>query len=173
MHAMDYLTKLQLQGPNHPMSNIYTLNELVNILESNAPDMSNPNSTAYTINKFKGANNKDLDNNTNNNTRRKFTYRREVQCDCCQTFGHNVDEDICRVGAQVYHTTNYIKENPRKAENNAKAFTAANNKTKINAISTVILGFFEDVTTQEDYDNRITTLASLPTQLESPEHSNN
>ena len=134
IHALNYLTKLQLQGPNQPVSTTYSLNELVNILESNAPAMPNTNPNTITINKFNGPTNKEQDNNTNNGTRRKFQYRREVQCECCHTFGHNVDEDICRIGAQILHTTNFIKEHPKKAENNANAFTAANNKNKINTI---------------------------------------
>ena len=68
MHAMNYLTKLQLQGPNHPVSNTYTLNKLVNILESNAPDMPTANLITPTINKFKGSTNKEPDKPTQTTT---------------------------------------------------------------------------------------------------------
>ena len=103
---------------------------------------------------------------TNNAAHRKFAYRREIQCDCCHTFGHNVDEDICRIGAQVYHSTQFIKNNPKKADNNAKAFMTANNKNEINAVESAFPEFFKDISSENEFDQKILTLATL---IQSPE----
>ena len=159
--ATTYLTRLQIQGPGHPIGRTFALDELTNLLEDNHTG-PNPNAIAEnpTINKFQGSNG-DTKGNNNTNNRRRFTYRREVQCDCCHTFGHNVDEDICRIGAQVYYTMQFIKEHPKKADNNAKAFTTANNKAKIAAVEAAFPGFFEDAANQDDIEQRITTFATL------------
>jgi hypothetical protein len=159
--ATSYLTRLKLHGPEMDLGNKYTLNELASVLESNSID--NPNMDHQTqpiINKFQRGT-PSTNRNNNNNNGRKFTYRREVQCDCCHTFGHNIDEDICRIGAQVYHVINYIKDNEKPTKQNANSYTTANNKVKINAIETTFPDLFHDEDTQEEREDRIAALANI------------
>ena len=160
--ATTYLTRLQIQGPSQPVGRTFTLDELTNLLESNHTGHSPVTLTENpTINRFQGPNADTNKNNNTTNSRRRFTYRREVQCECCHTFGHNVDEDICRIGAQVYYTNQFIKDHSKKADNNAKAFTTANNKNKIAAVEAAFPGFFDDTASQDDIEQRITTFATL------------
>ena len=65
---------------------------------------------------------------------RKFQYRRQVQCRICRTFGHDVDEDVCRVGAQVYFALQYQQTAVTDVEKNASAYNLANNKSTINVV---------------------------------------
>ena len=67
---------------------------------------------------------------------RKFQYRRQVQCRVCKTFGHDTDEDVCRIGAQVHHAMKFTAQEPEQAEKNASAFSLANNKHTINMVRT-------------------------------------
>jgi hypothetical protein len=43
-----------------------------------------------------------------------------------------VDKQICRIGAQVYHSHQFMLKQPIKAQDNAQAYSISNNKTQIN-----------------------------------------
>ena len=55
----------------------------------------------------------------------------------CQAFGHDIDEDICRIGAQVYHVTKFqteAAENTEKMEKNATAYSLVNHRSTIKVV---------------------------------------
>lgn len=52
--------------------------------------------------------------------------RREIQCEMCHNFGHNIDQDPCRIGAQCYHCLQFLESQPEKAKQNAKAYSMMN-----------------------------------------------
>ena len=83
---------------------------------------------------------------------RKFQYRRQVQCRVCRTFGHDTDEDICRIGAQVHHAIKYQNQEPSLAEKNANAYGIANNKTTIKVVC-------QEVDLEEDQVDKAEELA--------------
>ena len=62
---------------------------------------------------------------------RRFQYRHQVQCRLCKTFGHDMDEDICRFGAQFFFAMKYQNQEAAESEKNANAYSLANNKTTI------------------------------------------
>ena len=67
---------------------------------------------------------------------RKFQYRRQVQCRMCKTFGHDTDEDVCRIGAQIHHAIKYQAQEPEIAKKNANAYAMANKKSTIQMVCT-------------------------------------
>jgi hypothetical protein len=89
-----------------------------------------------TINKFRGSP-RNGNNDNEGKGPRKFAYRREVQCSICLAYGHEINQDVCKVGAQVYHVCQFIKDNKEKAIKNAKAYSLANNKNKISKMKTL------------------------------------
>ena len=65
---------------------------------------------------------------------KRFQYRRQVQCRVCRTFGHDTDEDICRIGAQVQHILNFQTQDPGAMDKNATAYNLANNRSTIKMV---------------------------------------
>jgi hypothetical protein len=136
--ATQYLTRLQLQ-PDGPLGPEYELTYLAAEMDINKNDNYNPEPI---INKFR--NDRDTQNNDLAHRREgKFKYRRKVQCTCCHNYGHDVDEQICRIGAQVYHSHQFLTNNPQKAQYNAQAYSLSNIKKQIKKL-------LSDPTTPDD-----------------------
>jgi hypothetical protein len=127
--ATTHLTALQNIDPRGRIPAIFEEQRLIDSIDANEQRIVNI-PIDPTINKFRGSpRNGNID--TEGKGPRKFTYRREVQCSICSTYGHEIDQDVCKVGAQVYHVCQFIKDNKEKATKNAKAYSLANNKNKI------------------------------------------
>ena len=68
---------------------------------------------------------------------KKFQYRHQVQCQMCQAFGHDINKDICQIGAQIYHVTKFqakATKNAENAEKNATVYSLANHKSTIKVV---------------------------------------
>ena len=124
------LSKLQDMNPKEPIHPTFELQKLIQYIDQNPKPTSVPDITI----KFRmNPSHEGGKNNEPKTLRRKFTYRREVQCQSCTTYGHDIDEDVCRIGAQVFASYQFLLKHPKKAESNAKAYALANNKAKIAA----------------------------------------
>jgi hypothetical protein len=139
--------------PNGTLPPIFHEQRLIDSIESNEqkqhqfpPDI--------TINKFRNPN----PDNKKPNPRTPFQYRRDVQCTCCTTYGHDLDKDICKIGAQVYAVTQYMTKHPSEAMANAKNYALAHNKTKI-AMATQ--HFHPDCTIEEIQDQLLSLAHSF------------
>ena len=110
MH-MDYDTKT-LPPEFHP-------NNLINVLESTQTNTQQTTDTVPTIHKF---------------NRKPFQYRIQKQCSACKVWGHDIDEQVCRICAQVKFCNEYIMNHPEKANKNATAFALAHNRTKVSRV---------------------------------------
>ena len=123
-----HLTHLQSLDRTQELPSWLEPQALINSIEQNKQT-----SPTLTINRVRTPKEggKDSETREAREPRKKFSFRREVQCTCCSTFGHDVDEDVCRIGAQVYSAHQFLSKYPDKAKKNARAFAIANNKTKI------------------------------------------
>ena len=148
-----YLTRLQAHDPTSPLPPIFDDQTLIDSIDQNeqTTPLEHP-----TFNKFQQCTPRDggKDGETKE-PRKKFSFRCEVQCTCCTTFGHDVDEDVCRIGAQVYSSHQFLLNHPDKAKKNAKAFTIANNKAKIN----VARSHYPDDTSWEHIQDHLLSIA--------------
>lgn len=151
-----HLSALQGLDPKGPLPTIFTEQLLIDSIEINEQKgpqfIDNP-----TINKFRGQQQRDHNSRDNDtrDPRKRFNYRREVQCTCCTTFGHDIDQDVCKIGAQVFAVTQFISDQKDKATKNAKAYSIANNKTKI----ALAKRHFPDDTSLEDLQHNLMDLA--------------
>lgn len=128
-----HLSNLQGLDPQGTLPQIFSEQRLIDSIETNE-QKAHQFPADPTINKFRGGQQRDgnRDNNdSRGDTRKRFSYRREVQCTCCTTFGHDVDQDVCKIGAQVYAACQFLSNHSEKAIKNAKAYALANNKSKI------------------------------------------
>jgi hypothetical protein len=125
--ATHYLTRLTLQPANHPIGLEYEMTRLAGEMDTN---QSLDTYHSPTINKMRTEKNTDA---KDNNKRRegKFKYKRDVQCTCCHNFGHDVDEQICRIGAQIYHANQFFLNKPTKAKENAQSYSLINSQHQI------------------------------------------
>jgi hypothetical protein len=121
--ATQYLTRLMLLPPEEPLGMKYEMTHLAGEMNLNRTTevFNNP-----TINKAK------YNTHSNNKRESKFKYKQEVQCKCCQNFGHNINSQICQIGTQVFHSHQFMNQQPIKARDNAQAYSISNNKTQIN-----------------------------------------
>jgi hypothetical protein len=130
-----HLTSLRSCNPNGTLPSIFEEQNLIDSIDANEQRLAQM-PTELTINKFRdtrGGGNREDNKNSNNSKspRRTFRFRRDVQCTCCSTYGHDVDEDVCKIGAQVFSVNNFITKHGEKATKNSKAYAIANNKHKI------------------------------------------
>jgi hypothetical protein len=125
--ATQYLTRLMLLPPEEPLGMEYKMTHLAGKMDLNRTSEVSHNPT---INKAK------YNTNSSNKRESKFKYKQEVQCECCQNFGHNIDSQICQIGAQVFHSYQFMNLQPIKAQENAQAYSISNNKTQINNTKT-------------------------------------
>ena len=92
--------------------------------------------------------------------RKRFQYRREIQCECCHNYGHNIDQDVCRFGAQHYFVCQFINEQPEKAKANANAYHIANNKVQVTKLQANYPQLFQNIDSEEEMDNTILDIAN-------------
>ena len=93
------------------------------------------------------------------NNKKKFQYRREVQCRMCKGFGHDIDEDVCRIGAQQYHCNQFMETDKDKAKENATAYAVANNKNQVKMLETNFPQLYAETRTEDEKDNVTLSLA--------------
>ena len=79
------------------------------------------------------------------NKTRKFEYRNKIQCRCCHLYGHNIGDQVCRIGAQVHHSTNFSKAHPKEFNLNAEKHTQMNKKSVVKSV----IKFFDGKTATE------------------------
>ena len=97
------------------------------------------------INKFNGKKNDGgyADGN------KRFELRNKKQCVCCKMAGHNIGDQICRTGAQMWHTTNYGESNKETYQENAEQYFKMNRPHHINRV----MRAHPEVNTEEEVMN--------------------
>ena len=63
--------------------------------------------------------------NLYNNKKKKFEMR-PVQCPACQCGGHQIGDQVCRIGAQVHHIEAYKEKHPQEFRQNAMRYKTMN-----------------------------------------------
>jgi hypothetical protein len=48
---------------------------------------------------------KKLDSGYKNDNNKRYSLRNKKQCACCKMVGHNIGDQVCRIGAQMWHST--------------------------------------------------------------------
>jgi hypothetical protein len=150
-----HLTTLQGVDPRGTLPPICEEQRLIDSIEANE-QAPRPIPFDPTINKFRGQQRDGPKSNETNEPRTiRFQHRRSVQCTMCSTFGHNVDKDVCQIGAQIYAANQCFEKDKIATLKNFKSYSAANNKVKINnAIS-----YFPPGTDMEEIQERLLSLA--------------
>ena len=69
--------------------------------------------------------NPDRERNLYNNNKKKFEMR-PIQCNCCQCGGHQIRDQVCRIGAQNYHIQSYREKHPQEFKQNATRYETMN-----------------------------------------------
>jgi hypothetical protein len=65
---------------------------------------------------------------------KRFSLRNKKQCGCCKMAGHNIGDQICRVGAQMAHVTKFATANKETYESNADKYYKSNRPVLINRV---------------------------------------
>ena len=128
---MAHLTTLQGLDPQQPIPPLFEAQSLINSIDAN--EQKSPQiQIDPTINKFRGqtrdGGKDDGKEGESKAFHRRFSYLRHVQCTCCTTYGHDIDKDVCKIGAQVHAAQHFILNHGEKAVKNAKAYALANSK---------------------------------------------
>ena len=105
------------------------------------------------INKFKA------DYGKNQEDKKGFKYKNQVQCKACRMFGHDMNDDqICRSGAQHYWLSKFSKANEQLFEANANRYKEANKQHFVSFFNNYNVCFTEnehqDQCEQAYMDNR-------------------
>jgi hypothetical protein len=125
--ATQYLTRLMLQPEEIPLGMEYEMTHLAGEMDMNKTMDSTYGLSVNKMHTAREPNDKD------GKREGKFQYKRQVKCTCCHTFGHDVDKQICRIGAQVYHAHQFLLNNPTKAQQNAQSYSASNSAKHISS----------------------------------------
>jgi hypothetical protein len=125
--ATHYLTRLTLQSPNIPLGTEYEMTHLAGEMDTNRSTELYQNPTVQKMRTDKDGETKEGSNRREG----KFKYKREVQCRCCHNFGHDINKQICLIGAQVFHAHQFLLNNPVKAQENAQSYSMSNSKPQI------------------------------------------
>lgn len=165
--ATTHLGRLQTKDPTMEVDHSFSPHELVTVLEAHRASKLKNNQPI--INKMnRGGNyNRDSrdtrDNRDNNkdkdNKPAGFKYRNEVQCKMCKNYGHCIESQVCRAGAQHYHCTNYSTQNKEQVKANATAYSAANNVTKISKVINEHPNMFNPNSSQDEIHDQIMAMA--------------
>jgi hypothetical protein len=83
------------------------------------------------INMFDG---KNKDGRYAKDSSKRYSLRNKKQCVCCKMEGHNIGEQICRIGAQMAHVTKYATSNKETYEANAGYYYKSNRPVLINRV---------------------------------------
>jgi hypothetical protein len=88
-------------------------------------------SITLSINMFDG---KNKDGGYTKDSNKRYSLRNKKQCVCCKMAGHNIGEQICRIGAQMAHVTKYAMANKETYEANADNYYKSNHPVLINRV---------------------------------------
>jgi hypothetical protein len=83
------------------------------------------------INQFDG---KKKDGGYTGNNNKKFELRHKKQCACCKMAGHNIGDQVCRTGAQMWHAAKYAAANAETYDSNAEKYFKMNRPVHINRV---------------------------------------
>jgi hypothetical protein len=75
------------------------------------------------INQFDG---KKKEGGYTGNNSKKFELRHKKQCACCKMAGHNIGDQVCRTGAQMWHAAKYSAANAETYDSNAEKYFKMN-----------------------------------------------
>ena len=65
---------------------------------------------------------------------KRFELRNKKQCACCKMAGHNIGDQVCRIGAQMWHATKYETANKETYQENADKYFKMNRPVHINRV---------------------------------------
>ena len=147
--ATSYLTRLiHTEHKNDKeFPNEFMPNNLINILETSKNEQPPTEIDQIpTIHKF---------------GRKPFQHKVQKQCTACKVWGHDIDEQVCRICAQISFCMEYIHTNPEKAHKNATAFALAHNKTRVAKVRQALGDIYP--INQEDDEETIMSFARAVT----------
>ena len=72
--------------------------------------------------------------NAYNPGKKKFELK-PIQCPCCKCAGHQIGEQVCRIGAQYRHIQAYADKNPTEFKENAMRYETMNRPKVIKMVS--------------------------------------
>ena len=58
-----------------------------------------------------------------------------TQCSCCKCGGHQLGEQVCRIGAQQYHIQSYAEKNLEEHKEDAERYETMNRPKVIKKVS--------------------------------------
>ena len=147
--ATSYLTRLihTDNKKDKEFPNEFMPNNLIKILETSKTEYPNNETDPIpTIHKF---------------GKKPFQHKVQKQCTACRVWGHDIDEQVCRICAQVTFCNEYIQTNPEKAHKNATAFALAHNRTRVAKVRQALGDIYP--TNQEDDEETIMSFARAVT----------
>ena len=118
------LSRLRGIPEDKDLDDEYSIPRLITLLEQSIPMQHRQ----PTINKLEEA------APTIYKVQRRFQYRRKCQCRICMNFGHDVDEDTCRIAAQIYFVNQFSQNNMPVLEEQAKKYRMANSMATVNTV---------------------------------------
>ena len=68
------------------------------------------------------------------NGNKRYELRNKKQCACCKMAGHNIGDQVCRVGAQMWHATKYAEANAEAYQGNAEKYFKMNRTVHIKRV---------------------------------------
>jgi hypothetical protein len=83
------------------------------------------------INQFDG---KKKDGGYTGNNNKKFELRHKKQCACCKMAGHNIGDQVCQTGVQMWHAVKYSAANAGTYDSNAEKCSKMNRPVHINQV---------------------------------------
>jgi hypothetical protein len=88
---------------------------------------------SLSINVFDG-NAKKLEGGYANKGNKRYELRNKKQCACCKTAGHSIGDQVCRIGAHMWHATKYESANKETYQENAEKYLKMNRPVHINRV---------------------------------------
>ena len=129
----------------HPLPPNLMLTSMINFFIDYP--ITQPPTTAIqpSINKFEGK-------------KKKFEYRNKIQCTCCQLYGHNIGDQICRIGAQMYHAKEYSVKHPAEYKTNADKHRQMNQKNIVKFVNNTSKMLYTKHEHEQERENMISML---------------
>jgi hypothetical protein len=100
---------------------------------------------SLSINAFDG-NAKKTEGGYANKGNKWYELRNKKQCACCKMAGHNIGDQVCRIGAQMRHATKYESANKETYQKIAEKYFKINRPVHINRV----MRAHEEHTTEEE-----------------------
>jgi hypothetical protein len=69
-----------------------------------------------------------------NKGNKRYELRNKKQCACRKMAGHNIGDQVCRIGAQMWHATKYESANKETYQDNAGKYFKMNRPVHINRV---------------------------------------